>query len=142
MLSERGSSLSGVQRQRISVARAAIGKAPILLFDEPTTGLDEENERRVSEALERLSEGKAAFMITHDLELASRADEVMYVEDGRIAERGSHDELFEADGRYATLYKLQTLSREIEVEHETTEIDGMEEAENVEREHGATRPVR
>ncbi|MGI8650654.1 MAG: ABC transporter ATP-binding protein [Rubrobacter sp.] len=140
VLSERGSSLSGGQRQRISVARAAIRKAPILLFDEPTTGLDEENERWVSEALERLSEDKTAFMITHDLALASRADEIMYVEDGRIAEHGSHEELLAADGRYATLYRLQTVSREIE-----DEIEGIEDTEGMEevgKERHAARPGR
>ncbi|WP_119070336.1 ABC transporter ATP-binding protein [Rubrobacter indicoceani] len=121
VLSERGSSLSGGQRQRISVARAAIREAPILLFDEPTTGLDERNERLVSDALERLSQDKTAFMITHDLDLASRADEILYVEDGRIAEHGSHDELLAADGRYAALYRLQSLSRELEEEIEEME---------------------
>lgn len=126
VLSERGSSLSGGQRQRISVARAAIREAPILLFDEPTTGLDEENERKVSEALERLSAGKTAFMITHDLDLASRADEILYVADGRIAEHGSHDELMNSNGLYATLYRLQTMSREIEHEIEEIEETGKE----------------
>lgn len=114
VLSERGSSLSGGQQQRIAVARAAIRKAPLLVLDEPTTGLDEENERQVADALERLAEGRTTFMITHDLDLAARADEIMYVENGRIAERGSHEDLVRSGGRYATLLKVQEVYREME----------------------------
>ncbi|MBA2442461.1 MAG: ABC transporter ATP-binding protein [Rubrobacter sp.] len=107
VLSERGGSLSGGQRQRIAIARAAIRKAPILLLDEPTVGLDEENEQEVTEALEKLAEGRTTFLISHDLRLASRSDEVLYVENGRVVERGSHAELLQGGGRYATLYRLQ-----------------------------------
>src|SRR5205807_5751316 len=74
ILGERGVTLSGGQRQRIALARAAIRKAPILILDEPTTGLDMENERAVLDALERLARGRTTFYIVHDLQLAARAD--------------------------------------------------------------------
>jgi len=107
ILGERGVTLSNGQRQRIAIARAAIRKAPILILDEPTTGLDEENERVVIEALERLAQGRTTFLITHNLHLAARADLILYLENGGVVERGSHKELIQANGRYAALYRLQ-----------------------------------
>jgi ATP-binding cassette subfamily B protein len=107
VLGERGVTLSGGQRQRIAVARAAVRKAPLLILDEPTTGLDEENERIVVEALERLAEGKTTILIAHDLRLAARADLVLYLENGRLLEHGSHRELLTGNGRYAALYRQQ-----------------------------------
>jgi ATP-binding cassette subfamily B protein len=108
VLGERGVTLSGGQRQRLAIARAAIRKAPILILDEPTTGLDEENERGVLEALARLAQGRTTFFISHDLQLAARTDLVLYLERGRILERGAHTLLIQGDGRYATLYRQQT----------------------------------
>jgi ATP-binding cassette subfamily B protein len=107
VLGERGLTLSGGQRQRIAIARAAIRRAPILVLDEPGTGLDGENERAVLQALDRLAEGRTTFIITHDLRLASRADEVLLLEDGRLLERGSHAELLRRSGRYAFLFHKQ-----------------------------------
>jgi ATP-binding cassette subfamily B protein len=108
VLGERGVSLSEGQRQRIAIARAAIRRSPILILDEPTTGLDEENERAVIEALQRLAKGRTTLLITHDLQFAARADLVLYLEDGSILEHGTPDELMHAGGRYATLCQLQT----------------------------------
>ena len=108
LVGERGVTLSNGQRQRIAIARAAIRRAPLLIFDEPTMGLDGENERAVIEALERLAEGRTAFLITHDLRLAARADLILYLDAGRVCERGTHAELSCAGGRYAPLYRLQT----------------------------------
>jgi ATP-binding cassette subfamily B protein len=105
---ERGATLSNGQRQRIAIARAAIRRAAILIFDEPTAGLDGENERMVMEALERLSSGRTTFMITHDLRLAARADVIIYLDGGRVRERASHRELVQAGGAYAALVRLQT----------------------------------
>jgi ATP-binding cassette subfamily B protein len=110
VLGERGVTLSHGERQRLALARAAVRKAPILILDEPTTGLDEENERAVVEALERLADGRTTFLITHDLTLASRADLILYLEGGRLLERGSHAELLGAGNRYAALYQLQVAS--------------------------------
>ena len=108
VVGERGVTLSSGQRQRIAIARAAIRRAPVLIFDEPTTGLDGESERAVIEALDRLAQGWTTFLITHDLRLAARADLILYLEDGRVRERGTHLELLQADGCYASLYRVQT----------------------------------
>jgi ATP-binding cassette subfamily B protein len=107
VVGERGVTLSGGQRQRIAIARAAIRKAPFLILDEPTTGLDEENERTVLEALKRLTQGRTTFWITHDLRTAALADLILYFEGGRILEQGPHEELILAQGRYSALYTTQ-----------------------------------
>ncbi len=107
-LGERGVTLSGGERQRIAVARAAIRDAPVVILDEPTTGLDEESRVAVLAALERLTRGRTTIIVSHDLELARRADRIVFLEEGRIIEDGAHDELVRRGGRYATLFKLQS----------------------------------
>ena len=103
---ERGVTLSVGQRQRIAVARAAVSQSPVLILDEPTTGLDEENQRIVLDALTKLAAGRTTFMITHDLRDAQRADFVVLMDKGRVIESGSHDDLVRAAGRYARLVSL------------------------------------
>ncbi|NNF58386.1 MAG: ABC transporter ATP-binding protein [Rhodothermaceae bacterium] len=107
-VSERGVTLSAGQRQRLAIARAAVRQTPLLLLDEPTTGLDEDNERAVVDALDRLAQGRTTFLVTHDLRHAERCDLILYLRDGRIAEAGSHAELMAKAGRYARLYRLES----------------------------------
>ena len=107
LLGERGAMLSGGQRQRIAIARAAVRKAPIVILDEPTVGLDNENEHAVTQALERLTQDCTTFLITHDLRASIRADQILYIEKGKILERGVHSELMRLGKRYSALYQLQ-----------------------------------
>ncbi len=102
VIAERGVSLSNGQRQRIAIARAAVRNAPILILDEPTTGLDKENERTVNDALAKLSKGRTTFLITHNTVDLSCYDRIAYIESGRL-EVGSHDQLMRIKGRYAAL---------------------------------------
>lgn len=107
VVGERGATFSSGQRQRLAIARAAVRQSPILILDEPTTGLDEENERLVVGALRQLAQGRTTFLITHDLSLAAQADLILYLEDGAILEHGNHAELMQKEGRYAALYRQQ-----------------------------------
>jgi ATP-binding cassette subfamily B protein len=107
VLGERGVTLSQGQRQRLAIARAAIRKAPLLILDEPMTGLDKDNERTVTESLDRLNYGCTTFLITHDLYHAAQAHLILYLEAGRILERGTHSQLLRANGRYAALFRIQ-----------------------------------
>ena len=107
VVGERGATLSGGQRQRIAIARAAIRKAPIVILDEPTVGLDNHSERIVTDALDRLTKVSTTFLITHDLRTAKNADQIFYLEGGKILERGTHQQLINKGKHYATLYRLQ-----------------------------------
>ena len=107
VVGERGVTLSHGQRQRIAIARAAIRRAPIVVLDEPTAGLDKENAWAVIEALERLVAGCTTFLITHDPRLAARADLILYLDAGTVRERGTHGALLQANGRYAALHRTQ-----------------------------------
>jgi ATP-binding cassette subfamily B protein len=107
-LGERGVNLSHGQRQRIAIARAAVRDATLVLLDEPTTGLDPKNKRLVRDALLRLGQGRTTLWATHDLSEAAQADNVLFLDSGRVLEQGSHRELISAGGRYAQLYHLQT----------------------------------
>lgn len=111
MLGERGVTLSGGQRQRLAIARAIVKDAPIVLLDEPTTGLDSAAEELVMEAFERLQAGRTLVVIAHQLSTVRRADVIFVMEAGRIVERGSHSDLMELGGRYRRLYDLQFAPR-------------------------------
>ncbi|MBN6065644.1 ABC transporter ATP-binding protein [Aggregatibacter actinomycetemcomitans] len=107
VLSERGGSLSGGQRQRIAIARAAMNKSAVLILDEPTVGLDQENESYVIAALENLMQGRTTLMITHDLALAARTDRIIFVNNGIVEEQGNHEQLLAKGGNYANWWKMQ-----------------------------------
>ncbi|TAL06335.1 MAG: ABC transporter ATP-binding protein [Verrucomicrobia bacterium] len=114
VLGERGVTLSHGQRQRIAIARAAIRKAPILILDEPMTGLDRKNEREVLAALAGLYGQRTTFLITHDPHHAATADKILYLEHGLIVERGTHDELIALGGRYAALHRVRAVERTLD----------------------------
>src|SRR5882724_52061 len=107
VVGERGATLSGGQRQRIAIARTFIRNMPILILDEPMTGLDIESESAVREALRRLMAGRTSILITHDLEAASEADLILLLADGRIIEQGSHQELLARTGQYRDLWEFR-----------------------------------
>jgi len=102
----RGATLSGGERQRVAIARAMVRNAPILLLDEPTTGLDVENEQLVIEALESLMRGRTTVLISHRLNLIERADRVLVIDAGRLVESGTPAALRAAGGLYARLCEL------------------------------------
>ena len=108
VLGERGDTLSGGQRQRIAIARAVIRGTPILILDEPMTGLDVESEAKVQEALDRLMARKTSFLITHDLQSVANADLVLVLKEGRIVKCGNHSELMAGSSQYRQFYELKT----------------------------------
>jgi subfamily B ATP-binding cassette protein MsbA len=112
VVGERGVTLSGGQRQRIAIARAVIRNSPILILDEPSSGLDAASEKLVFEALDRMMEGKTSIVIAHRLSTIRRADVIFVVRDGTIAERGDHETLLRSGGLYSELYELQFRSDE------------------------------
>ncbi|WP_188547892.1 ABC transporter ATP-binding protein [Hymenobacter qilianensis] len=109
MIGDRGSRLSGGQRQRISIARAILRNPPILILDEATSALDTESEKLVQEALTRLMHSRTSLVIAHRLSTVQHADEIVVLQNGRIVERGTHDELLaQAGGLYQRLNSMQT----------------------------------
>jgi ATP-binding cassette subfamily B protein len=108
MVGERGVKLSGGQRQRVALARAILRDAPILLLDEATSALDSESEVLVQQALWRLMEGRTALVVAHRLSTVARMDQLVVLDHGQIAEKGTHQELLGLDGTYARLWQHQS----------------------------------
>ncbi|HMD81443.1 MAG TPA: ABC transporter ATP-binding protein [Anaerolineales bacterium] len=111
ILAERGANLSGGQRQRIAIARAFVRDTPILILDEPSTGLDAESTDLVLQALRKLMKGKTTIIISHELNLIREADQIIVIKEGQVEQIGTHDELIRAGGLYANLYIMQSGQR-------------------------------
>lgn len=110
VIGEGGGTLSGGQKQRISIARAILKDSPIIILDESTASIDPENEHLIQGALSELSKGKTVIIIAHRLATIEKADQILVVDDGRIAERGKHEELLALGGKYAGFVKLRQMA--------------------------------
>ena len=108
MIGEGGSTLSGGEKQRISIARAILKNAPVVLLDEATSSLDPENEAEIQQAISRLVQGRTVVVIAHRLKTVVGADTILVLDQGRIVEQGTHEQLLTQNGLYAKLWNLQT----------------------------------
>jgi ATP-binding cassette subfamily B protein len=107
LVGERGLKLSGGEKQRVGIARTLLKNPPILILDEATSALDSETEHEIQEAIEHAAEGRAVIMISHRLSTVSNADQILFLENGRIVEMGNHEQLIRTKGRYSSLWSLQ-----------------------------------
>jgi subfamily B ATP-binding cassette protein MsbA len=114
IIGEQGVKLSGGERQRISIARALLKNAPVLILDEATSSLDSESEIEVQKALEFLMQGRTTLVIAHRLSTIRKADRIMVINNGIIVEEGTHEELLEKEGEYRRLYLLQFIDSDLE----------------------------
>ena len=112
LVGERGVSLSGGQRQRLSIARSVLPTSSVIVFDDSTAAVDAATERQIHEALADVTRDRAIIVIAHRLSSVMYADEILFLDEGRIVERGAHDVLVALGGRYAALYALQTRTSE------------------------------
>ncbi len=124
VVGERGATLSGGEKQRLSIARAFLKDAPVLVLDEPTSALDARTEGALLEALERLMDGRISFVIAHRLSTIRRATQILVLEHGQVIESGSHAELLDAGGLYSSLYRRQMDMAEHDAPREALIPDG------------------
>ena len=110
MLGERGVGVSGGEKQRLSIARAVLMNPSILIFDEATAAVDSETERLIQDAIDRLIQGRTTLMIAHRLSTLKRATRIIVVDNGRIIENGSPEELMEKKGKYYKLVQIQSMA--------------------------------
>ena len=111
ILGERGVTLSGGEKRRLAIARAVLTKSPILVLDEPTSGIDALSEKEVIDALKRLAENKTVLIISHSFSTIIEADQIFYIEDGKVTESGTHEELIDFQGKYFKQYLCQVNNR-------------------------------
>lgn len=123
MLGERGVGLSGGERQRLSIARAVLKNPNILIFDEATASVDSETENLIQQAIERLISGRTTIMIAHRLSTLRKANKIIVVDQGRIIENGSHEELMALKGKYYKLIEIQSLSERVKKEKEAEKFE-------------------
>jgi subfamily B ATP-binding cassette protein MsbA len=114
LIGEQGVKLSGGERQRVSIARALLKNAPILILDEATSSLDSESEVEVQKALEFLMQGRTTLVIAHRLSTIRKADRIIVISNGEIVEEGTHEELLERDGEYRKLFLLQFINNDFD----------------------------
>ncbi|HVL59501.1 MAG TPA: ATP-binding cassette domain-containing protein, partial [Burkholderiaceae bacterium] len=121
MVGERGLKLSGGEKQRVAIARTLLKNPPILVLDEATSALDSRTEQAIQQTLDRIAEERTSIVIAHRLSTVVNADQIVVLDQGRVVERGSHDELLEKDGLYAELWMRQAAEQLLEETAEAAE---------------------
>lgn len=119
VVGEGGSTLSGGEKQRISIARAILKNAPIVLLDEATASIDPDNEKHIQEAINALVQDKTLIIIAHRLSTIKRADQILVIDDGRIVERGTHEELLANERQYKNLWQRRQQAKSWRIRAET-----------------------
>jgi ATP-binding cassette subfamily B protein len=121
MVGERGLKLSGGEKQRVAIARTLLKNPPILVLDEATSALDSRTEQAIQDTLDGVARNRTTIVIAHRLSTVVGADQIVVLDDGRVAERGTHDELLERGGLYADLWVRQAAERSVEETAEAAE---------------------